>query len=77
MDVKNPELTQLLLKELFHYDKETGKFERKGIRTSAKAGPSVGSIGAEGYASIYICGRNIKAHRLAWLYVHGLWSDGL
>lgn len=75
MDVKNPELTQQLLKELFYYDQDAGTFERKDIRTSAKAGPSVGSIGPEGYASIYICGRNIKAHRIAWLYVYGEWPS--
>ena len=66
-------LTQERLKELFHYDAETGVFTRLiAINGNAKAGPILG--GASKYY-LYIGIDNSKhlAHRLAWLYVHGEW----
>ena len=66
-------LTQERLKELLDYDPETGVFVRKIDRGGAKAGAEAGSYDAHGYKIISVDGVRKKAHRLAWLYVHGCW----
>ena len=68
------ELTAEKLRELLHYDPETGIFTRK-VRTSprVKAGDVAGSQGGGGYLNIMVGSRLHKAHRLAWLYVYGEW----
>jgi hypothetical protein len=62
------------VRELFHYDAETGVFTRK-IRTSnsTKVGDVAGGNNGNGYVSIWVDGRRVLAHRLAWFYVHGEW----
>ncbi len=63
------------LRELMTYDPETGEFmfvKRRGYR---KAGEKAGSITAFGYWRIRIDGKEYPAHRLAWLYVHGVWPE--
>lgn len=68
-----PDLTAERLRELLHYDPETGVFTwRVSGRGPAKAGSIAGTIKPKGYRVIWI-GGNYKAHRLAWLYVHGHW----
>lgn len=66
------ELTQERLKELLLYDPETGIFtwERRRGRPSRTLGAGVKE---KTYGHILICvdGRMFRAHRLAWLYVHG------
>ena len=60
------------VQELLHYDPETGVFTwlvvkgRRGL-----PGKTAGTIGADGYVIITIDGRKLRAHRLAWLCVHG------
>ena len=66
-------LTQAQLKDLMRYCPDTGRFywlkSGKGRRLSLIAGfPD-----SVGYEIIRIHGKNLKAHRLAWLYVHGAW----
>lgn len=61
------------LRELLHYDPDTGIFTRKIWRGGTSR---VGSIaganhGETGYLQMSIDGRLHFAHRLAWLYVHG------
>jgi hypothetical protein len=63
------------LRQLFHYDPETGGFTRLTAITSANVGDLAGSIEKKGYRSISVDGRRYKAHRLAWLYVHGRWPE--
>lgn len=68
-------LTADRLRELFHYDAETGVFTRrlpdgyKGQRVRNKA---VGCRNTINYIVIYI-GKLFLAHRLAWLYTYGAW----
>ena len=71
------ELTQERLKHLLHYDPDTGGFTRL-VRTSnsVKIGDVFfGCPGGYGYLLISVDTKLYKAHRLAWLYVHGAWPD--
>lgn len=68
----NDTLTQVRLMELLEYNPETGAFIRKVTTSSnAKAGQVAGNLEAEGYLRIFIDRKVYKAHRLAWLYMHG------
>lgn len=78
-------LNQQILKECLHYDPLTGDFiwlhrpvehfhdanTQKKIN-SRQAGTKAGKIDARGYVIIQIFGNKYRAHRLAWLYVHGV-----
>ena len=68
-------LTQTRLKELLHYDPESGIFTRK-VRTtnSVKVGDVAGTVdNTTGYLRITVDGKIYKAHRLAWLLHTGEW----
>ncbi|WP_097303850.1 HNH endonuclease [Pseudomonas chlororaphis] len=60
------------LKELLHYDPETGLFTHIIARGPCPAGSIAGCINAIGYVRICLDYIDYTAHRLAWLYVHGV-----
>lgn len=67
-------LTQERLKELFHYDPDTGVFiglKPRGKRTDVVGVPAGGD--SHGYTVICIDYVHYRAHVLAWFYVHGEW----
>jgi len=64
-------LTQGYLKELFHYDPESGVFTRLKTMGGQLPGSIAGSINSEGYRLISIKGKSYKAARLAHLYMEG------
>lgn len=69
-------ITQERLKELLHYDPNTGIFNWKIYRShNAKAGDVAGCVhtctAGKSYIIISIDSKNYKAHRLAFLYVRG------
>lgn len=74
-----PELTAQRLRELLHYDPETGVFtwlaDRLSVsgRLNAKAGDRAGYIGRSGYLQMSIDGCRCYGHRLAFLYMNGEW----
>lgn len=63
--MSKPNLTAERLRELFHYDPETGMFWKR------KSNAMCGHTHRRGYVIISIDGYGFAAHRLAWLYVHG------
>ena len=64
-------ITQERLKELFHYNQETGHFTRL-VQTSnsVKIGDIAGSLSL-GYVEMRVDTFRVKAHRLAFLYMNG------
>lgn len=64
-------LTAERLRELIHYDPDTGIFTRKIDRGGHKAGDIMGSSSHRGYKKIGVDKRRYFAHRLAWLYMYG------
>jgi hypothetical protein len=70
-------LTANRLRDLLSYNPETGEFVwRVTVSSRAMAGFVAGCVYAQKltrYRGIRVDGRLYKAHRLAWLYVHGVW----
>jgi HNH endonuclease/AP2 domain len=75
-------LTAKRLRELFHYNPETGEFTRlarNDVRPcwiSRYVGKPVGTISGHGYWTINIDKQLHRSHRLAWLYMYGKWPNG-
>lgn len=77
---RNNVLTAERLRELFHYDPDTGIFTRiKKSSQHSKLGMVSGYVQSnprrQGYLVIGIDNKTYSCHRLAWLYVHGDWPE--
>lgn len=67
------ELTAEFVRSVLDYDPLTGVFTWRGGRRSTRAGRRAANINGKGYGYITLCGKHSAAHRVAWLYVHGIW----
>ena len=68
------QLTPQRLREVLAYDEATGLFRwRINTAQRAKAGAVAGFYQSHGYREVRIGGFRYKLHRLAWLYVYGVW----
>lgn len=68
-------ITQEILKELLIYDKNSGAFVWKKKRRGVPVGKKLGCDNGFGYLRITVLGRSYYAHRLAWMYEHGVWPS--
>jgi len=73
--ISTPKLTQARLKELLHYDPDTGVFTWRETGPGRKNGLIAGCLRVDGYWFIAIDQQRYLAHRLAWFYVHGYFPE--
>lgn len=71
-----PNITQERLKQLLHYNPDTGKFTRLTKWGSQQIGDEPGCKSKFGYRYIGVDGKGYTAYRLAWLYVYGEFPAG-
>lgn len=65
------------LTDMLDYNPETGVIVRKvSVSHNAKAGDTFGSVGVAGYLIGGLCGKNYRAHRVAWALHYGDWPSG-
>lgn len=70
-----PLITAERLREILMYDHTSGVFTFRVRRGSMKVGTASGVRKDDGRIAIKLEGRYYLAHRLAWLYVHGVWPE--
>lgn len=68
-------LTAERLRNLISYDSETGIFNWNSTGKGRRKDRCAGSSDGKGYLEICIDYQSYRAHRLAWLYVHGEWPE--
>lgn len=67
-------LTVERLREIIHYNENTGEFTNVGNRSArSRDGERAGFLRKDGYYAVGVDGVHHLAHRLAWFYVHGCW----
>ena len=71
-------LSQAELQHALHYDPITGiwTWRNPSKFSNYKVGDTAGGCNPLGYICITVNRKFHKAHRLAWLYVHGEWPNG-
>ena len=69
-----PLITPERLRALLHYDPETGIFVRRTRKPRAVVGCLSGDTG---YLVIVLDRKQYYLHRLAWLYTHDRWPQGV
>lgn len=72
----NIDLTVARLREVLHYEPDTGFFTRKSSRRTDRIGTKAYTAHTNGYSRFSIDNKKHYAHRLAWLYVNGKWPCG-
>lgn len=77
-----PRITAEKLREVLHYDPETGIFTwlvstSNRVKVGQRAGTLVKTARGGPRRNIKVLGRLYKEHHLAWLYVHGVWPEML
>lgn len=70
-------LTQAELKYQLSYDPYTGLFKWIVLKPNMKIGDIAGSPDSHGYINISIKNKKYSAHRLAWLYITGIYPKNL
>jgi len=70
-------MTQTELKELLHYNPNTGIFTRNRNCGNYKKGSESGCLDGRGYWYVGINRKRYKRSRLAWLYVYGYFPENL
>lgn len=68
-------LSQEYLRDVLHYDRKTGVFTWKKNTGKKRLIGKVAGFKSADYWAIGLLGREYKAHRLAWFYVHGVWPE--
>lgn len=61
------------LRDIACYDPETGIFYWTQPRRGVSRKRPAGAVDDRGYLKLQVDGVRYYAHRLAWLYVHGVW----
>jgi hypothetical protein len=64
------------IKELVTYDLSTGKFTWNFSTAYQTTGKEAGHK-VKGHRQIKLDGKNYKSHRLAWIWVYGIWPNGM
>ena len=72
-DARRKNITAARVRGLLTYDQDTGEFKWLGGK---RAGTNACRPSRDGYLVISIDGDTWGAHRLAWLYVCGVWQTG-
>lgn len=68
------ELTAQRLREVLHYNPDSGDWIwLKTLSVRREAGSPAGEVKSSGYLFIGVDGSRYRAHRLAWLYMTGVW----
>ena len=62
-----------LLKQILHYEPETGVWTNRVRRGKLLAGSIAGRPDSEGYTILVISRKHYRSARLAWFYMTGVW----
>lgn len=76
MNAKPGTLTAERVRELLDYDPMSGIFRWRVSRKNRAQAGAVAGTPSRGYIYIKIDGVTYRAHRIAWLYVHGVFPPG-